>query len=142
MVPMTEYNHEVPVIVGTNIIRECKIGSQNIEGVPTAWQVAYIAIGSNRVGVVKTTRKLTLQSFERKTVSGLVRKNFNAETALTESVEDEQSPRVMVCPRVVRADKPGSTARIPVHLCNMSARIVTIQPNDSICNLEQIKVLN
>ena len=142
VVPMTEYNHEVPVIVGTNIIRECKIAFQNIEGVPTAWQVAYTAISSNRVGVVKTTRKLTLQPFERKTVSGLVRKNFNAETALTEPVEDEQSPRVMVCPRVVRADKPGSTARIPVHLCNMSARIVTIQPNDSICNLEQIKVLN
>ena len=101
VVPMTEYNHEVPVIVGTNIIRECKIASQNIEGVPTAWQVAYTAISSNRVGVVKTTRKLTLQPFERKTVSGLVRKNFNAETALTEPVEDEQSPRVIVCPRVV-----------------------------------------
>ena len=25
VVPMTEYNHQVPIIVGTNIIRECKI---------------------------------------------------------------------------------------------------------------------
>ena len=89
VVPMTEYNHEVLVIVGTNIIRECKIASKDIEGVPTAWQAAYTAISNNRVGVVKTTRKVTLQPFERKTVSGLVRKNFNAETALTEPVENE-----------------------------------------------------
>ena len=142
VVPMAEYNQEVPVIVGTNIIRECKIASVDIASVPTAWQTAFTAVCSNRVGVVKTTTKVTLQPYETRTVTGLVRKNFNAEAALTEPVEDKQTARVTVCPRIVRTDKPGNTARIPVRLCNMSARIVTIQPKESICNLEQVKDLN
>ena len=96
VVPMTEYNHEVPIIVGTNIIRECKIASVDIEAVPQAWQTAFTAICSNRVGVVKTTTKVTLQPYETRTVTGLVRKNFNAEAALTEPVDNEQTARVTV----------------------------------------------
>ena len=142
VVPMTEYNHQVPIIVGTNIIRECKMASVDIEAVPQAWQTAFTAICSNRVGVVKTTTKVTLQPNETRTVTGLVRKNFSAEAALTEPVDNEQTARVTVCPRIVRTDKPGSTARVPVRLCNMSARILTIQPKASICNLEEVKVLN
>ena len=142
VVPMTEYNHKVPIIVGTNIIRECKMASSDTESVPLAWQTAFKAICSKRVGVVKTTAKVTLQPYETRTVTGLVRKNFNAEAALTEPVDDEKISRVTVCPRVVRTDKPGSTARIPVRLCNMSAKILTFQPKTSICNLEEVKVLN
>ena len=83
-----------------------------------------------------------MQPYETSTVTGLVRKNFNAEAALTEPVDDEKVSRVTVCPRVVRTDKPGSTARIPIRLCNMSAKILTFQPKTSICNLEEVKVLN
>ena len=139
---MTQNNQEGPVIVGTNNIRECKIASADTEAVRTAWQTAFTAICSNRVGVIKTTTKVTLQPYATRTVTGLVRKNFDAEAALTEPVEDGQTARVTVCPRIVRMDKPGNTARIPVCLCNMPARIVTIQPKESICNLEQVKVLN
>ena len=78
VVPMTEYNHKVPIIVGTNIIRECKMASSDTETVPLAWQTAFKAICSKRVGVVKTTAKVTLQPYETRTVTGLVRKNFTA----------------------------------------------------------------
>ena len=57
-----------------------------------------------------------------------MKRSCNAEAALTEPVDDEKVSRVTVCPRVVRTDKPGSTARIPVRLCNMSAKILTFQP--------------
>ena len=39
-------------------------------------------------------------------------------------------------------DKLGSTAKVPVHLCNMPFRILTIQLKASICNLEEANVLN
>ena len=39
-------------------------------------------------------------------------------------------------------NKLGSTAKVPVHLCNMPFRILTIQLKASICNLEEANVLN
>ncbi|MCG8030630.1 MAG: reverse transcriptase family protein [Candidatus Thiodiazotropha taylori] len=141
VVPMTEFNQEVPVIIGTNIIRELGSLSEDTEEVPAEWQLAFSGLRSNRVGVVKTTTKVTLQPYESKTVTGIVRKNCNAEAALTEPVEDEQMARVHLCPRVVRTDKPGNTARVPVRICNISARPLTIQPKTNICNLEEVKVM-
>ena len=114
----------------------------DIAAVPAAWQTAFTAICSNRIGVVKTTTKVTLQPYETRIVTGLVRKNFNADAALTEPAEDEQTARVTVCPRIVRTDRPGNIARIPFRLCNVSGRIVTIQPKESICYVEQVKVFN
>ena len=109
VVPMTDYNREVPVIVGTNIIRLNKITCDGSDAVPAEWTTAFSPICSDRFGVVKTTKKLTLKPNESRTVTGLVRKNRNAESALTSPIEgDGLSSKLTICPRVVRADKPGT----------------------------------
>lgn len=72
VVAMTDYNKSVPVIVGTNIIRQCKQLSSDAEQAPEAWQMAFHAINNNQVGVVKTASKVTLQPMEVKTVTGFV----------------------------------------------------------------------
>ena len=142
VVPMTDYNREVPVIVGTNIIRLYKITCDGSDAVPAEWKTAFSSICSDRVGVVKTTKKLTLKPNESRTVTGLVRKNRNAESALTSPIdEDGLSSKLTICPRVVRADKPGTTTRVPVRVCNLSAKVVDILPNTNICSLEEVKVL-
>ena len=76
-----------------------------------------------------------------RTVVGLVRKGQNVESAITEQTESGSLPKVAVCPRVARFDNPGKTSRVPVRLCNLSARVVTIPPKANLCNLQEVKVL-
>lgn len=139
VVPMTDYNAKVPVIVGTYVIRQFKIPSEETDAIPDEWKTAFNSIISDRVGVVKITRKVTRQPNESRTITGLLRKNKNSDAALTEPVE-AGIPNVTVCSRIVRADKPGNIARVPGRLYNISARVVTIQPKSEICNLEGITV--
>ena len=47
VVEMTDYYKSVPVIVGTNIIRQCKQLSPDNELAPEAWQLAIHAINNN-----------------------------------------------------------------------------------------------
>lgn len=84
VVTMTDYNKLVPVIVGTNIIRRCKQLSNDAEQTPEAWQLAFQSISNSQVDIVKTTSKITLQPMEVKTVTSLVRKSHNVESAITE----------------------------------------------------------
>ena len=141
VVEMTDYNKSVPVIVGTNIIRQCKQLSPDNELAPEAWQLVFHAINNNQVGVVKTTSKITLQPIEVKTVTGFVRKNNNVDSAITEPSEQGSSAKVSVCPRIVSLNNPGKTSRVPVRLFNISAKVVTIQPKSSICELQEVNVL-
>lgn len=141
VVAMTDYNKSVPVIVGTNIIRQCKQLSSDAEQAPEAWQMAFHAINNNQVDVVKTTSKVTLQPMEVKTVTGFVRKNQNVESAITEPSEQGSSAKVSVCPRIVSLNNPGKTSRVPVRLFNISAKVVTIPSKSNICELQEVNVL-
>ena len=46
-----------------------------------------------------------------------------------------------MCPRVVTINRQGTTARVPVRLYNMSAKVVTIAPRSVLCDLQEVKVL-
>ena len=140
VVPVTEYNSQVPVIVGTNIIRQYKNSYEGSDDVPEEWNTAFLSVCSDRIGVVKSTAKIVLQPLETKTITGLTRKMRNAEAAVTEP-SDTGASNVTVCPRVVRLDKPGTTARVPVRLFNITAKVVTIPAKSNICSLEEVKVL-
>lgn len=129
-----------PVIVGTNIIRQYKNSYEESDDVPEEWNTAFLSVCSDRIGVVKSTAKIVLQPLETKTITGLTRKMRNAEAAVTEPSETGAS-NVTVCPRVVRLDKPGTTARVPVRLFNITAKVVTIPAKSNICSLEEVKVL-
>ena len=82
-----------------------------------------------------------LQPLEVKTVTGLVRKAGDIESAVTETSEHGCTSKLHVCPRVVTLNKPGTTARIPVKLFNISAKAITIEPKSPLCELQEVKVL-
>ena len=91
---------------------------------------------------MKTTSKIILQPMEVKTVTGFVRKNNNVDSAITEPSEQGSSAKVSVCPRIVSLNNPDKTSRVvPVRLFNFSAKVVTIQPKSSICELQEVNVL-
>ena len=79
--------------------------------------------------------------WEVKDVKGFVRKSPNCDSAITESTEAGHFPNATASPRIVILSNPGKTARVPVRLCNMSAKIVTLPPKSNICELQEVKLL-
>lgn len=70
----TEYNRQVPIIVGTNIIRLCKEYSNAADVIiPDEWKLAFTNLSVNNDIPVKTINKysITMGPFECKTVSGM-----------------------------------------------------------------------
>ncbi|MCW4290851.1 MAG: retropepsin-like domain-containing protein, partial [Candidatus Thiodiazotropha taylori] len=142
VVPTTQYSLKVPVIVGTNAIERCREKcSENVQ-VPKEWNSAFMFLQQSRVGVVKSTNKaeIVIQPMETRTISGFVRKARNVEAAVTEHTEGASS-RLGVCPRVVSLEKGGNYQRVPVRVFNMSAKVMKIKPNSSICELHDVKVI-
>ena len=142
VVPTTEYHKEVPVIVGTNIISRYRERCEDPEKVPTEWQHAFLALQAGFLGSVRSTNKSDLQikPYERVTVSGFLQKQKESEAVITEQSE-KASSKIGVCPRVVRLNRQGTTARVPVRIYNMSAKVITIAPRSVLCDLQEVKVL-
>ena len=46
-----------------------------------------------------------------------------------------------VCPRLVKIKPDTSFARIPVKVCNLTAKPVTIYPNNSLYNLPEVQLI-
>ena len=61
------------------------------------------------------------------------------QNAVTENTPLEDS--FNVCPRLVSMKPNVKTARIPVRICNISARPITIKPKSQLCDLHEVKVI-
>ena len=46
-----------------------------------------------------------------------------------------------VCPRVVSVKQNMKTVRVPVRICNISAKPITIMPKTPLCDLHEVKVI-
>ena len=142
VVPQTEHNRTVPVIIGKNVINRLKAVSSDDTEVTDGWKTGFSSICNKQVGVVKTTNRIVLQPLESKVVTGFVRKAIDVDAAITEpAAEDVGTSRVIVCPRVVELNKPGTSARVPVRVCIISAKPVTIPAKTPISELIQVEVL-
>lgn len=143
VIPTTIYSQSVPVIVGTNVIRLCNSHMES-DTFPEAWKVAVDSI--NMVGSipVKTTNHfpITIQPKEVMTIHGLARKTLDFETVVTENAENMPSASLMVCPRVISLSTPGTTIRVPVRICNLSAHTVRIPPHSLLCSLNKVEVVD
>ena len=137
----TDYNSHVPMVVGTNTIREFGMRTSEQEELPpSVWNTAFDAVKHCQVGFAKTTRKVTLHPMESKTIVGLVRKGEkDTDDVVTEQPDGLSS--FNVCPRVVSLGKRGKTARVPMRICNLSAKVITIPEKANLCKLETVNVL-
>ena len=84
VVPTIRYSRNVPVIVGTNAIRDCKVLCKEDTRVPNEWAFAFVSLQQSKIGVVKSTNKfdIIVQPMETITLSGLIRKKNNMESAV------------------------------------------------------------
>ena len=142
VVPVTKYSGQVPVIVGTNIIGELKVHAQQTDiDIPTAWNTAFAAFTATDSKFVKSTNKKPIVAHPNQvvTINGLVRDTSNYENAVTENLEDNHV--FNVCPRIVAVKSNSKTARVPVRVCNISARPITIKPKSQLCSLQEVNVI-
>ncbi|KAH3793954.1 hypothetical protein DPMN_147482 [Dreissena polymorpha] len=81
---------------------------------------------------------ITLKPMETKTARGFIRKIRTVDAAVTEPVEDTYIQKALVCARAVEL---GKFARVPVRICNMSAKIMEIPVKSELCQLSEVNVL-
>ncbi|MCG8044577.1 MAG: RNase H-like domain-containing protein [Candidatus Thiodiazotropha endolucinida] len=144
----TSYNSKVPSLIGTNIINRCR-NSKNTsspvleESVPEEWQLAFDNICDDNIPV-KTTNNfgIRLAPGEIKTVHGIARNVGHFNTAVTEHTDTSLSGDLTICPRVVELKHSGTTNRIPVRVCNLSAHVIEIPPKSLLCSLNGVKVVD
>ena len=138
----TEYNNTVPAIIGTNIIREYAEYRSKAD-TPSGWQTALDSL-SDSVIPVKTTNNFSIRvgPGEVKTLNGIARKSCDISTAVTEHINNSLSGDLTICPRVVSLKSPGTTVRVPVRVCNLSAHVIEIPPRSLLCSLNQVSVVD
>ena len=138
----TEYNSRVPIIIGTNVIRQCKYSSGSSD-IPAEWQTAFDSLCDTTIPV-KTTNNYNIRVApgEIKTLSGIVRNTKDIHTAITEHIDTSLSADLTICPRVVSLKSSGSTVRVPVRVCNLSARAIEIPPRSLLCSLNSVDVVD
>ena len=135
-----QYPGQVPVIIGTNVIGRFKILADDAI-VPDQWNFAFEALQDNAVGTVKSTnRPITLKPMESRIINGSVR-NCKTQDVITEPGDYGLSGSLNVCPRVVSLKENNKFHRVPVKVCNISAKAIKIKPHAPLCDLHEVKVL-
>ncbi|KAH3714764.1 hypothetical protein DPMN_057464 [Dreissena polymorpha] len=138
VVPVQKYHGTAHVLLGKNVLREMKPWAGNT--VNEIWKAGFMSVNAE-MGLVTETKPTTLQPGESRTVTGFFRKQGLAAEAVTEAVEDIPYHSAIVCPRVVSIGNPGKTARIPVRVCNVTARPITIKARQTLFQLNEVEVL-
>lgn len=138
IVPDTKYSTSVPMIVGTNVLTHVR--SSGVSGFPSAFQNAFASLaGDHTVPVTSMNeRVVVVKPFETATVTGKVRSVGKMSVGVT---EPHDSSNLNICPRLVKVSSGTSFSRIPVRICNLTARPLSIFPRTSLCNLQDVEVV-
>lgn len=138
----TDYNSKVPAIIGTNVIRLFK-QDKSPSDVPVEWQTAFDSMCDDGLPVKTTCNySIRINPGEIKTLHGIVRKTNGIECAVTEHTNGSLSGNLTICPRVVSLKGPGTTIRVPVRVCNLSAKVIEIPPKSILCSLSSVNVVD
>ncbi|CAG2226845.1 unnamed protein product [Mytilus edulis] len=121
VVPRSDYTNKVPVIVGTNILR---LGMELVHcldddiSIPKQWDVAFSSIQDNSSGVVRSSNRRPFKLFPSSvmTISGIVK--------LKSSISQGNGKQ-----------------RVPVRICNITAKPVVIKPKTVLCELSGVTVV-
>ena len=106
------------------------------------WKNAFVSFQQGSIGVIRSTNKVNikLQPNETITLSGMVKNCRQFECAVTETTQGASS-RIGVCPRVVKLESVGKNQRVPIRVCNISAKEIEITPKTTLGELQEVKVL-
>ncbi|VDI05198.1 Hypothetical predicted protein [Mytilus galloprovincialis] len=107
VVPETDYNRSVPVIIGTNVLRPIKstLTCDSQVNIPREceWETAFSAMDASITSLVKSTnrRPIKVSPMSIMTVTGLCKTKSGNQTAVTECLDDNQAKAIYLKPRSV-----------------------------------------
>ena len=124
--------------MGTNNVSHIK--ASGVTGFPEALQNAFSSLSADHSVPVTSLneRAIVVKPFEARTILGKARSVGNMTSGVTEA---NDSISLNICPRVVKVNPSTSFSRIPVRICNITARPITIYPRASLCNLQEVEVI-
>ena len=93
---------------------------------------------------MKTTNNFSVRvgPGEVKTIDGIALKTSEINAAVTEHINNSLSGDLTICPRVVSLKSPGTTVRVPVRVCNLSAHAIEIPSRSLLCSLNEVSVVD
>ena len=93
---------------------------------------------------VRTTNNFNIRvgPGEVKTLHVLVLQTKDFDTAVTEHIDSSLSGKLTICSRLVSLKLPGTTVRVPVRVCNLSADVIEIPPKSLLCSLNSVSVVD
>ena len=141
IVPDSSLNRQCPVIVGTNIIRRCKsfVNSSASFDIPDVWQCAFDSLTCHPC-MVRSTNNRTIEvgPYETTVLNGIVR-GANCDSCVTENIDSNE---FLVSPQFVKITPSTSYSKVPVKICNISAKPLRIRPISNLCQINEASVVD
>lgn len=146
VVQNTNYNLQVPLIIGTNVLPSLAKLLSESEILPDVWKNIITCIHLSEVIPIKNTKPVCVPAGEKVVISGL----SHMSTSSSSSSSSVLSMRHMVVEHATQSSLPGSmiispalvevqinhrTSRIPIQVFNTSSRSVTIPAQSVLCQL-------
>lgn len=157
VVPDNECNKRVPVVVGTNLIRQCKQNCESAGGkrylqtrqISSTWKRAYQSMcqqnrcctkDSPGIKVRATTKNpIRLGPHETRTITCLVNASFATQTDVLVETSGQSHPGLVVTPGLVTLPSGPAKSRISVEVTNNSNTAITIRPKSFITWAQEAK---
>ena len=144
VIPDNQFNSSCPVIVGTNVLRRCRNTFQECySSIDDAWMSAVSMLDSNTFSVRCLSRKpFTVGLFQTSTIDGIVR-NLPSDVcnAVTETPENI-NVAYTVSTRLIQLDRTSSSCKIPVRICNITAKPLIFNPKALLCDITKADVVD
>ena len=138
VVPDTDYNANVPVIIGTNVLKLFSDISKTFDHGP--WSTALNLLQNNGcIGILRSTnnKSLNVPPNESLTVEGSLSEAPEVtNTVIAEQANSSLSGALLVSPQIVQYNRHGWDATVAVRICNITAQTLVIPPKSSLCELQ------
>ena len=157
VVPDNQYNLRGPLILGTNLAKQCRDVCQQEGGVAFLQRMAVSGVWKRAYGALRSQ-----ENFHARCASGSVKVNCTAKHPVTIAAHQtvvlwglthtcpgeltkvvvepldklQQHSSLEVTPGLVSLSPSGSTCRVPVEVTNNSAQPVTLPPKTSLASLK------
>ena len=138
VIPDNQFNSSCPVIVCTNVLRRCRNTIQECSSsIGDAWMSAVSMLDSNTFSV-----PCTVGPFQTTTINGIVR-NLPSDVcnAVAETPENTNLAYT-VCASLIQLDRTSSSCKIPVRICNITAKPLIFKPKALLCDITKAGVVD
>lgn len=161
VVPDTEYNKDVPLLIGTNILAEflghckSKLGDNFLQNsaLHTSWYLAFRCMvlrerelkkSKNRLALIRSaeSRHITIPANSSVTIKGVTTKelDFHPTCAMMIETEDSIIPSDFDITPAVITYKFGKNGLVDVQITNVTTSTFNIPPRAILCELQPVSV--